>query len=473
MAWTDPVIVGNDVKTRTIHINEIRTEYLTKNGELPTGGWIDDPITVNSTIIKEEHFNQLYTALNDHYTAQSVPLYPWTVGIWPMVFTGTDPRPLAQHIVDLRGAVDFMPTEPLHDWKILSTGFEGAMVMIDLVVPNSSNPNTVIAVGTENVGGWSNGTTYGFSKIIKSDDGGLTWNIVMIGPQTAAIQRVVFPSPLVGYAIAIPSSVYNIPFRRCYIYKTIDGGNTWTSSQPNVPLHFGTCIHFYDENNGIAGGLRLDVTHNGNSLLITNNGGATWNGLAGILGGRASGKFLYECYIKDGITMWANGYDGGTPYDFLAISENGGANFSNQSINLINAPYGTMEFRTLTDVLVPFAAGGGNVPQYIVSVDGGLNWVQRIMDDIIPGTLRNTSFSKTDSDFGFFVGGESISGGKGLIFRTANGGTVWTRRKPIDDIVNYDRVKTPTDLIAYTFGYSESQDEWVICKTNNGGIEIP
>jgi hypothetical protein len=109
-----------------------------------------------------------------------------------------------------------------------------------------------------------------------------------------------FPSSQVGYAASDTN----------FIYKTTDGGKSWTQVQFNNSQinSYAKCkkLEFYDDQNGIC---YLEDSYFLKAVLVTNNGGTTWtrtesNNLAGITtDGKAyiceTSPINLKCLIKE------------------------------------------------------------------------------------------------------------------------------------------------------------------------------
>jgi len=130
-----------------------------------------------------------------------------------------------------------------------------------------TSPTTGIIVGSDN----------GNSIILKTTDGGFTWNTKLAAVNTNCMS-VDFPTTNVGYIcgqgfIRLPS----------YIMKTNNGGETWTSQKTNIKDGVLEDIKFIDENNGFAVGYQIyDTTISDFKtpiILKTSNGGSTWTKL--------------------------------------------------------------------------------------------------------------------------------------------------------------------------------------------------
>lgn len=121
--------------------------------------------------------------------------------------------------------------------------------------------------------------------IVRTQDGGKTWKVVADGcavdAEVEGLTRKLrcrrksffFLSPTQGYAIGA-----TIPGTHMVLFRTEDGGMTWTSQVvPDVghadESHFEQWLHFVDANTGFA------VLPRGDKFLATNDGGKTWRGM--------------------------------------------------------------------------------------------------------------------------------------------------------------------------------------------------
>ncbi|MDQ3682919.1 MAG: YCF48-related protein, partial [Bacteroidota bacterium] len=110
-----------------------------------------------------------------------------------------------------------------------------------------------------------------FDKIIKTEDGGLTW--VVTSPQRA-----------IGYYSVSESNGSVYVSGQGKIIKSTNGGSSW-SELPNSPMDIFT-IHFTDDKKGFAFGRGNysggDFGYSYGSMYCTDNGGNTWNGYADV-----------------------------------------------------------------------------------------------------------------------------------------------------------------------------------------------
>ncbi|MDQ3223380.1 MAG: hypothetical protein M3Q75_07930, partial [Gemmatimonadota bacterium] len=127
------------------------------------------------------------------------------------------------------------------------------------------------------------------SRIMRTSDGGRTWNEVFACKATLEVEGLTknldcslktlhFPSPQVGYALGGA----NYAKRTLFVVKTEDGGQTWKlSAVPNVG---GDSEASFDQEafftNEVTGVVRLSD----NQLYRTADGGETWKGVVATVG---------------------------------------------------------------------------------------------------------------------------------------------------------------------------------------------
>jgi hypothetical protein len=256
-----------------------------------------------------------------------------------------------------------------------------------------SSPSTIYAGTGES--SLSNDSLYG-RGVLKSTDGGATWTLLgnSVFNYESIAKIVVDPANANNvYVAASVAGLNGVGTGNIGVWKSINGGTTWTNTTagvPNINIYFDAFSDLvidpsnsqtlytsewspFQDNNGAAG------------LYKTVNGGATWT----LLGGGAPSGF-------------------GVGRESLAISKS--------SPQTIYAAFATPGF-------------SGNLLEMMVSTNGGTSW---------------TKLANTPNYFGFgqgwydnvlavdpsnantvYAGGSYNGGAPGLI-QTTNGGSSWT-----------------------------------------------
>lgn len=229
------------------------------------------------------------------------------------------------------------------------------------------------------------GTGYATSgySILRSADGGATWNAVYQTPAEELIWAISFPEENTGYAAGLMGK----------IVKTTDAGNTWTVLSSGTTENL-NCIFFVDANTGFAGG-------NGGIILKTTDGGATWTQKMTPNGD------IYALYFRNadfGLAAPMAGpilqtQDGGVhwlPIVLSGVSKMSGISFPSDNVGYMCG---------WTDQLMPVI---------IKSTDGGNKW--DILNVQAGHALRDIYF--TSENTGYAVG-------LNCILKTTDGGATW------------------------------------------------
>jgi photosystem II stability/assembly factor-like uncharacterized protein len=113
---------------------------------------------------------------------------------------------------------------------------------------------------------WASGAG---STILRTDDGGLSWQKFIVGSDTLDFRDIDAIDAQTAYVM----SIGNGPASR--IYKTTDGGVTWKVQFRNKDEKaFLDAMSFWDANHGIAFGDSVDKQF---YILTTTDGGRTWS----------------------------------------------------------------------------------------------------------------------------------------------------------------------------------------------------
>jgi len=160
--------------------------------------------------------------------------------------------------------------EQLPNGNILAAGFYG-----NLMISNDAGMNwkssfiagNNVCPTVENIYFLDNNIGYAAQRnrvVSKTTDGGLTWTQIMKDTMATAVNNfdVQFINENVGFVVGKLASDISA------FYKTVDGGNTWTTQIAALPNELNS-LHFFDESSGV-------VVGNESVLAYTGNGGDTW-----------------------------------------------------------------------------------------------------------------------------------------------------------------------------------------------------
>jgi len=150
-------------------------------------------------------------------------------------------------------------------WTVLVLSIEDVDGLTSIYFIDS---NIGYALGLRSVGNFYG--TY-FVIILKTIDGGTTWSASLDNSSYGRLYSVCFTDAKTGYAVGRDG---NLDLFHGIIYKTSDGGITWTDIwRPLNPIEDSSLqsVYFIDSNMGYAVGSNL--------CLKTINGGMTWSNL--------------------------------------------------------------------------------------------------------------------------------------------------------------------------------------------------
>ncbi len=274
-------------------------------------------------------------------------------------------------------------------WEQLTTGLESEddpWILYDMHFPEGQN-DVGYAVS-------SLFTTGQQGKLIKTEDGGNTWDVIW--PVTGTIKGLTvvwFFTPDVGFV-----GGYQQTTGTNYLIKTEDGGATWTEIDLGVDVWYFQAIEFWDDNNGVLAGF-------GDQLFVTDDGGATWTAATGITTGvqdisYATADLLFlvggdevMCKSEDGGLTWSEFYSGTFQRYFF------GVDFANEDFGVVGGEDGKIltttnggtswsEFATGWHNFYPIVAFeadsayvGGTDADIYKTLDAGANWELDMEED--------------------------------------------------------------------------------------------
>lgn len=239
------------------------------------------------------------------------------------------------------------------------------------------------------------------------------WEVLPQSPQNGQKQDdVFFLSPTLGWSV-------NGSGR---IYKTRDGGATWTKILDQPGTYF-RCIGFIDSLRGFAGNIGMDYFPNvsdATPLYRTNDGGTSWQAVTTISG---------------------------------------------------SAPTGLCAIQVISPKVIVAGGRVGGPTHLIRSTDGGETWTSQSLDDQI-AMITDVYFSSPDTGFVFGGTDANIQVAHAIILHTVDAGKTWTKvyqsGRPFEIIW---KAHFPTDATGYAtlLSYAPNTLERFIAKTSDGG----
>lgn len=233
--------------------------------------------------------------------------------------------------------------------------------------------------------GWAVGS---FGGVSKTTDGGTTWTSQTTG-SSVWFSGVRFVTATTGLIVG----------RSGTIYKTTDGGATW-SSQTSGTTEDLTAVTWLDASTAC-------VVGEAGTILKSTDGGTTWTAP---VSGTSAG--LSDVYFPNASTGWAVKATSSTT---ILKSLDGGSTWTTQVVGAI-APFGgTPVLYGLSFVDANTGWGVGNSGVIVKTTDGGTSWAAQTSGTNLQ--LKGVHF--TDANRGIAVGSQ------GTILRTTDGGATW------------------------------------------------
>lgn len=284
------------------------------------------------------------------------------------------------------------------DWVKSYTGYNYIFRSLDF-------PGGQSSVGC--AGGQSS-TYMGDGIVIKTIDGGATWQSLWTGVDKG-IEGAAFPDLMNGYVCGWSA----------YFAKTTDGGITWTTQYPGSGVEYYTDVAFKDVNNGIVASSTGDI-------WITSNGGTTWIATNGVPGS------VYKLAWAGGDTYFLNTLMG----DIFKSTDNG------LTWTMSYNGTGILAGINFYDSKIGIAAGEDG--RIVKTYNGGATWTVQIIGMGVP----------IWAGFAWKSANELIATGTPeFIWRSVDGGNTWFNdyTEATYDPALYECIYTG-DGTAYTIG---------------------
>jgi photosystem II stability/assembly factor-like uncharacterized protein len=253
-------------------------------------------------------------------------------------------------------------------------------------------------------------------KIVKStnvDQSSPTWSDVSINT-TATLRSISFLSDSqTGWVVGDGGR----------IWKTINGGSSWTPQGTGVTLHDLHDVYFIDANTGYAVG-------DYGTVLKTLDGGANWQNLT--QGSRTRIDNLdFTPDAEKGIAVGPGGW--------VAKTLNGGLSWAGVTLSGVSDLHGVSVPRQGSGTVAYVCGAGGKILKNADFSTGDTWTAQTVPSSATSATLRAIIFPGNDSK-GFCVGDVNT-----LLVTTDGGATAWTEITPPGASVNYASLAASPD----------------------------
>jgi photosystem II stability/assembly factor-like uncharacterized protein len=248
-----------------------------------------------------------------------------------------------------------------------------------------------------------------FGTFLKTDSGGLCWEALDVG-----VSPHFFTTFIVNENVFFTS--------RSKVYKTINGGKSFTELSVTEGDSGVFDMYFFDESNGI-------VFKGPNDLYKTEDGGLSWVNIYPIFGSANDLQFITD---RVGYLNGGSGSDGFSEGQIHKTTDGGNTWFNIESEEIEKSFIGALYF--VNENLGYFF---NDDKEFYVSQNGGLSWTLRaMMDEFILETIF------VNASLGYAIGGQTI-------YKTEDGGVTWSvdyvSQNLEDDL--YGITKTPNGSI--------------------------
>lgn len=284
---------------------------------------------------------------------------------------------------------------------------------------------------TDPTNGWASQDTW----IYRTTNGGITWTTNLTNGG-AHFRSIGFATPLIGFAGNLGVGSYdNAVTDTNVLYATHDGGGTWSNVDGFAEAGMkGLCSIFVLDSQHIYGGGRV----RGPAFVIkSTDGGNTWTTVNLTAMGVMNG--IMDIYFKDQTNGWVvgmdtNSYTSPPYYGRIAKTTDGG----NTWTTVITAPVANSYFWKMSwpSTNVGYVSlqqnGSYNTLIFYKTVDGGNTWVSNGIPEVSVGLstngynfyLQGLGFVSTNE--GWIGGASSLPSYTNSFLHTTDGGATWT-----------------------------------------------
>jgi photosystem II stability/assembly factor-like uncharacterized protein len=281
-------------------------------------------------------------------------------------------------------------------------------------------------------------------RIYKTIDGGSSWTL-QFGGSINYLRSIRFVDSLHGWAGTLGIDSSDPTPDTALLYETIDGGTTWFVADSKIEgtKPAGLCgIFAVDTDNIYICGKYTGPAY----ILKTTNNGKSWQSID--MNSYASRLIDIYFWSRDsGIVVGGIGseYDtgsAGSDYGFAIIlfTSDGGNTWSTRyQSDTIDGWCWKISFPTHNIGYVSIEDAGIATP-FLTTTDGGMTWVKRLASSS-PGDLEGVGFIKEKLGW--------LGGWNNSVLSTTDGGNSWTQTK---DGPNANRFRFFGDTLAYCAG---------------------
>ena len=207
----------------------------------------------------------------------------------------------------------------------------------------------------------------GVTHFYKTSDGGMNWSVIDSIESFSGFRSIKFSTAQPNFGIALGGSQVVNFYEMNFLYKTFDGGNSWTKYY--IPIYTGYGIAISGLNVIDSKFYAFGTNKGSPSIIMTTNGGETYN-LSGLNLPSVGSNFVRGVAFKeDKLT----GIAGSTSLPLISRTTDGGLSWVNVNLGVTPTTTSTVmrwiEGTNICFMTLNSASGG-----ILRSTNGGLNW---------------------------------------------------------------------------------------------------